>query len=285
MKILWQPFTPGKKLALPMNSCYTKQNLRRSAMLLAIGSALAYLIMLACNVLANALPVGGLNTGQVSGLYPNYFVPAGYVFSIWSIIYLLLGAFVVSRFFKTELAAPCAKRLNLWFIISSLANAGWIFAWHHLYIGLSMLIMVVILISLMVIYRELAGIPMKKNQAVYTRLPFQIYLGWISVATIANMTALLVALKWGGFGMPEPLWAAIMVLIAGMLGAYMHHRFKDYAFALVVVWAVAGIFVRQQVLPETADTLLRITTAMVAGGLALTLILKIFLPALNRQKA
>lgn len=216
----------------------------------ALLSLLALLGTLAVNALANALPINGITTGEASALYPNLFVPAGYTFGIWGVIYLLLTAYVVYQlttvFGRSSGDRSFINQSAPWFILSSLANMGWILAWHHLYIGLSVILMLLLLGSLLVLYLKL-GIGVRKSPPTVrylVHLPFSVYLGWISVATIANVTAWLVSVDWNGWGFPPFLWPSVMLLVACVIGLQLLYRRKDLWFNLVLLWAIGGIITR-----------------------------------------
>jgi hypothetical protein len=215
---------------------------------LQILNIIGFVLMIAVNALANALPIAGKNTGEVSALYPSLFTPAGFTFSIWGVIYLLLLVFVVYQakglFGKSNEKTPfVVSQINIWFLISCLANAGWIFVWHHQKIFLSTLIMLVILFSLIRIYINL-GIGKKiveKSERYLVQMPFSVYLAWISVATIANVTILLVAIDWNGFGLSPEFWTSFMITIATALTIIILFRNKDMFYSLVILWAYYGI--------------------------------------------
>jgi hypothetical protein len=219
---------------------------------LQVANILAFLGTLAVNALANILPIAGRNTGEVSDLYPNLFVPAGLTFSIWGLIYLLLAAFVIYQardlFSSSGIAAEVVGRAGGFFILASLANMGWIFAWHHRRLPLSMLLMLILLLSLIALYLRLGvGTPGAGTaKKLLAHLPFSVYLGWITVATIANAAALLVALGWNRFGLSEELWTVAVLLAATILTALVLLLRRDSFYALVVVWALAGIVIARR---------------------------------------
>lgn len=178
------------------------------------------------NALANILPINGYNTGQVSGFYPNYFVPAGFTFSIWGIIYLLLFTYTIAFTYYTIKSDKFPKvqaylnKTNTLFLVTCILNGAWIFAWHYLQVELSVLIMLFFLTALCKIFIESNKFVqlLKPTQVFLLITPFTIYLGWISVATIANFTALFVKISWNGFGIEALYWSSLMVLIAIALG-------------------------------------------------------------------
>jgi hypothetical protein len=213
-----------------------------------------FCMVLAVNALANILPINGYNTGQVSGFYPNFFVPAGFTFGIWGIIYFLLIGFVFCSLFAAfgkfnEAAKAAINKAGPYFLVTCLLNAGWIVAWHYLYLGLSLVIMFAFLVTLILLF---ISIQRFKNEMPFIyRLwvyhPFLVYLGWISVATIANVTALFVGIGWQGEPFFPQFWSITMILIALVLGIFMVGRLKQPAFGFVLAWAFYGIYAKQSV--------------------------------------
>ena len=208
-------------------------------------ATIAFAATIAINVLANSLPINGLNTGEVSNLYPSLFTPTGLTFSIWSVIYFLLTGFVVLMW--NRLNDETITKLIPWFILSCVFNFCWILAWHYLYATLSVAIMFCLLSVLIYIFRTLHSLP-HPNSNLKTRiwlvLPFTFYLSWICVATIANISAFLVSLDWnGGFFSPQA-WTVFMMAVAALLGAKITYDFKTPFFSLVIIWAILGIFLR-----------------------------------------
>jgi translocator protein len=210
---------------------------------LLIGNILALVVVLTVNTLAISLPINGMSTGKISDLYPSLFTPAGFTFSVWSVIYLLLIGFVAAQFrIKNE---SYFQELSLWFLLSCLANVSWILVWHHLFTTASVAVMLLLLYSLINIFLLLQKNKIKSwVEWVFIKLPFLFYLSWICVATITNISALLVALNWsGGFLSPE-YWTMIMISVAALLGLFIAYKFKEPAFLLVLMWAFFGIYSR-----------------------------------------
>ena len=211
--------------------------------------ALAYLGMVVVNYLANALPINDIPTGEVSDLYPNLFAPAGITFSIWGLIYLLLGLFVLYQFgvfgrFRFKKEKELLNKVGVYFIISSVANALWIFSWHYGLLWLSLIFMVTILFCLIKINDLFRKRRLDSKEFFFLRLPFSIYFGWITVATIANVTAFLVSVGWGGFGISESIWTIIVLLVGATIGILTGVHNKDVAYLLVFVWAYLGIIIK-----------------------------------------
>ncbi|MFN3556457.1 MAG: hypothetical protein ACK4VN_10870 [Bacteroidales bacterium] len=199
---------------------------------------LAFVAVLVMNYLANALPINGKTTGELSAQYPNLFVPAGITFSIWGIIYLLLLVFIVMQMLETH--RTIVGLLGVAFVLSCLANAGWIVAWHYEKLPLSMVLMLGLLASLIYINLKLADQP-----SVFLKLVFGIYLGWICIATIANATAWLVALEWNAWGVDPRYWTVVLIAIGAAITIIAMYRLQNPFLALAVIWAFAGIILKQ----------------------------------------
>lgn len=223
---------------------------RRNQIILAILNIIGFLGTIIVNGLANALPINNKTTGQLSDQYPNLFVPAGLTFSIWGLIYILLAIFVIYtlvRAIKVSDGESFINRIGILFFLSCIANIGWIFAWHYEIVPLSLLIMLFLFGCLLAIYIRLAiGIkgPTTKQQYM-VHLPFSIYLGWITIATIANVTALLVDINWIRFGLSEQFWAVAVIVVGIAIALGMLIRRQDIYYCLVVDWALLGILIKQ----------------------------------------
>jgi hypothetical protein len=245
-----------------------KDTLRQITVILTI------LATIVINTLANALPINGLNTGQISDRFQVYFVPAGYVFSIWGLIYLGLIAFAIYQALPSQRENARLRATGWWITLGGLANSTWIFLWHYEQFPLTLVAMLVLLATLIVTYLRLGigrtTVPAAETWAV--RLPFSIYLGWITVATVANVTSLLDYLNWDGFGLSPETW--MLVVLAAMLGiaALMNFIRRDVAYALVILWALAGISIKHAAVDAVAIPTW-ITFALVASTLLVAMIL------------
>lgn len=204
---------------------------------------LVTIITITVNGLANALPLNGQATGEISDRFDIYFVPAGYVFSIWGVIYLGLVAFAVHQALPAQKDSPLLKKIYPAYWIGNLANALWIFLWHYEVFALTWVAMVTILATLIYIYIQISkeGLSLDVNQKWFFKLPFSIYLGWISVATVANFSQVLFFYGWEGWGISPATWAVIMIGVASVLGLLMQWRENDIPYVLVLVWAFVGI--------------------------------------------
>ena len=210
-------------------------------------NVLAVVVTIAVNGLANALPINGQQTGEISDRFPVFFVPAGYVFSIWGLIYIGLIAFAIYQALPAQRTNPRLQRVGYWFALSCLANIVWILLWHYNMFPASLLVMLVLLASLIVIYLRLdigrATVGAAEKWAV--NVPFSIYLGWITVATVANATSVLYHLQWNGFGISPEIWAVLMIGAATIICLAVILTRRDVAYSLVLIWALIGIAVKQ----------------------------------------
>ena len=234
------------------NKLYVNKMIKdKKKLTLQVLNLLTLIITVIINYVAASVPLGIGNTGEISDLYPNLFVPAGITFSIWGVIYVLLGIFVVYQFrdiVKDEkVDMPFLEKISYFFIISNIANTFWIFFWHYGLIYFSIIAMIVILFSLIMIYLRLdfgkEKLNTKENWFVYK--PFSIYLGWITVATIANVTAVLISSGLEGTGLLAEILTVLVISVAVLITSAMLFLRKDYAYSLVVLWAVFGIFLKQ----------------------------------------
>lgn len=221
------------------------------------------------NGLANALPLNGLNTGEISDRFQVYFVPAGYVFSIWGLIYLGLIAFAIFQALPSQRENPRLRATGWWISLGGLANSAWIFLWHYEQFPLTIIAMLVLLATLIITYLRL-GIgrtTVSLAETLAARVPFSIYLGWITVATVANVTSLLDYLKWDRFGIAPEIWMGIMLAAVLVIAALMNFTRRDIAYTLVLLWALAGISIKHAAVATVA-----IPTWITFGLVGLTLI-------------
>lgn len=216
----------------------------------------ALLVTLAVNGMANALPLNGKTTATISDQFQVFFVPAGYVFAIWGVIYVGLIAFAVYQAMPAQRHHPRLERVGWLFALASLANAAWLFAWHYELFPLSVVVMLSLLVLLIAIYRRLDvnRVRVSAIEKWCVDVPFSIYLGWISVATIANITDLLVYWRWDGWGIAPELWAVIMLGVAAGLALWMALTRADVTFLAVIIWALAGIALKQSATPMVANS-------------------------------
>lgn len=233
------------------------------------------------NFIANALPLNGLNTGEISDRFQIYFVPAGYVFSIWGLIYIGLIAYAIYQILPAQRDNPRLQSIGYIFILSCLANIAWLYLWHYEIFEFTLVAMLVLLISLIAIYLRLdigqSEVSTGENWAVH--IPFSIYLGWITVATIANTTQLLYYLDWNGWGISPEIWAVILLVAGVIISALMSLTRADIAYSLVLVWAYIGIAVKH------ANTAIVAYAALIGAVIILVILILVMIRKYRDQGA
>jgi len=234
------------------------------------GNILAFVLVIVVNGMANGIPLGGQTTGEISAKYPSLFTPAGYVFSIWGLIYLGLAAFLVWQALPAQRYNRNLAAIRIPFLANCAAIAIWIFMWHYELLFMSLVMMLGILVSLIQIYRKL-NIGLSDAPAAerwFVHLPFSIYTGWITVATIANISAAQIYWGWDAAGFDAETWTIIKIALAGTIAATVLFRRRDVAFVLVVVWAAVGITVKHLLTPMVAGAAaaLAITATMLIAA-------------------
>jgi benzodiazapine receptor len=244
----------------------------RKAVLLQSLNIVALALTITVNALASTFALNGRTTAQVSDLYPALVTPAGYVFSIWGIIYTLLLVFVIFQALPSQREKPFLGKISAFFVLSSILNVSWLLLWHYDQIVLSVVLMFALLATLIAVYLRLnvgkAAVSWKEKVCVH--LPFSVYLGWITVASIANVAAALVSVQWDGFGLASDLWSVLVIVVALLITLAVAVTRKDFAYGLVLIWALVGIAVKQSAYPnivlaaEISAIIIAIALAIVA---------------------
>jgi len=231
---------------------------------------LAYVVLVGVNAFANILPLNGLNTGEISDRFQTFFVPAGYVFSIWGLIYIGLGAFAIYQALPSNKENTLVSRIDFLFQLSCVANISWLFLWHYEKFPLTLLAMFGLLATLLLIYTRLEIGKGSTTRGLFwaVNIPFSLYLGWISVASIANAAQVLDFVGWNGWGIAPEMWTVAMLIVAAGLASLMAISRGDVAYLLVLIWASVGIAVKQEATPIVA-----ITSWSVAGYIAFMLLI------------
>lgn len=204
----------------------------------------AFLTMVFVNILANALPLGGHTTGEVSAKYESLFTPSPFTFSIWGLIYLLMGLFILFQFIKTKQANEDSKKPQLigsLFSISCVFNTLWIFCWQFELIGLSTILIIFLLISLYILNQIFWVLNNHSIQHQIINAGFQIYLGWIFAAAIANISALQAKEPWMRMGIDEQIWTIFYIVLGTAIGLYLVVTFRYYLCTAAITWAYIGI--------------------------------------------
>lgn len=240
---------------------------------------LAALLTIIFNIVANALPLNGLNTGDISDRFKIFFVPAGYVFSIWGLIYLGLIAYAIYQVLPAQRENPRLRSIGYLFILSCAANIAWLYMWHYEIFSFTLVAMGVLLLTLIAIYLRLdiGRSHVSKGEKWAVHVPFSIYLGWITVASIANTTQLLYYLDWNGWGISPEIWTVIMLAAGVVISALMSVNRADIAYSLVLVWAYIGIAVMH------GDTPLVATSALIGAGAILVILLVVLVRKYRSQ--
>ena len=249
-------------------------NKNHSVLILSILNLLGFLGTVVVNALANILPLNGITTGELSDLYPNLFVPAGLTFAIWGLIYVLLAIFVIHPLIpsvrRDAQKVDFVQRIGPLFLVSCLANIGWIFAWHYRILPLSLVLMLILLGCLLAIYLRLnvGKSEATKTERYFVHLPFSVYLGWITIATIANVTALLKNADWNAWGLSEQFWAVAVIVVGIAIALAILFTRKDIYYCLVVDWALLGILLKR--LSVTTVPAQNVVVAAIVGMVLIT---------------
>jgi hypothetical protein len=259
-------------------------NKSRLVLSLSILNLLGFLGTVVVNALANILPINNKTTAYLSDQYPNLFVPAGLTFAIWGLIYVLLAIFVIYQLMpsirRDAQKVDFVQKIGPLFFISCIANIGWIFAWHYEIVPLSLVLMLILLGCLIAIYLRLniGKSEATKSGKYLVHLPFSVYLGWITIATIANVTALLVDINWGRWGFSEQFWAVAVIIVGLAIALSILFTRKDIYYCLVVDWALLGILLKQlSVTTAPAQSIVVVTIVglvLITGGVIAQLIRK-----------
>jgi translocator protein len=214
----------------------------------------ALIVTLIVNYLSQALPLNGQTPADIANRLPILFIPANYVFGIWGVIYVLLIGFTVYQALPAQRENPLLRRIGYWFALTCAANVSWLFLFHYNQFPLSMVAMIVLLLALIVIYRrtQVGQVTLSPTERIWVQGTFSVYLGWITVATIANAAYVLYDAGWDRFGISDTIWTTIMLTVAAALTAYIVLTRRDWAYAAVILWALVGIVVKQSATPTVA---------------------------------
>lgn len=258
---------------------------RRVPRSLKIANVMGLILVLVVNGLANLLPINGLGTGEISEFYPNLFTPAAVTFSIWGVIYFFLLLFVMYNFdfLGKKSDKRVVENVGWYFFISCILNAVWIVLWHYLAIGASLAVMGVLLLVMLrifhVAHRTESSDP---NNRFFVCIPFSIYAGWITVATVANATAFLVHLQWNGWGISDEVWVLLMLAVATILMGITVLRYGSAPYGLVLVWTLAGIAWKHWTVFEMQYPMILIGCALCSVAIILIIV---FMYGTGRQKS
>ena len=243
----------------------------QNSKILKVSNIIAFVLTVIVNSLAGSTTIiAGKNTAEISDANLTLITPAGYTFAIWGVIYVLLGIFVIFQALPSNNNKDYAKRIGWFFVLSSVLNIVWLFLWQFEFLGLSVIVMFMLLYSLISIYRRLdiGKTKIDFHEKLFVHVPFSTYMGWITIASIANVATTLVSLNWDGFGISSEIWAILIVIIALLITLLVLITRKDVAYGLVIVWALAGIWIGQSeyqnivTLAQTSSIIVLITLAV-----------------------
>lgn len=218
------------------------------------GNIAAFILVIVFNFLSNALPFNDQSQTEIAAKYPSLFTPAGFTFSIWGVIYLTLLAFVVYQALPSQRKDERLASLSVPFKVNCVSNALWLVAWHYDQLVLALLIMLIILATLVIMYRRLLAEASRAShlQHLVLYLPFSLYTSWISVATIANASIIQTAYGWDDAGITAVNWTLLKLAAAGAIGATVVLKTRDAVFVLVTAWGAYGIAAEQTATPAIA---------------------------------
>lgn len=211
------------------------------------GNLIFFAAMIIVNLLANSIPINGNTTGDVSLKYNNLFTPAPYTFSIWGVIYLFMGFFAIyNAIMSPENGNVASMRSDIGplFIVSCMFNIAWIFTWHYEKLGWSVLCIIGLLLTLIIINIRFMIQPQITLPVRLSVYGFNIYVGWICAATIANISVYLTKENWNGFGISPQIWTIIILFAVGAIGLAFVFIGNRFMATLAILWAVIGIFVK-----------------------------------------
>ncbi|WP_341836075.1 hypothetical protein WJU16_24965 [Chitinophaga pollutisoli] len=244
---------------------------------------IALLVVIGVNIMANTATLNGHTTGEVSDMYPNLFTPAGITFSIWSVIYLGLLAFAGYQLWiafapgrEGELTSLMV-RMGPWFLLNCLGNACWLFAWHYELIGISLLLMIFILYTLVRIHARFRIADPKAPLAEKTFLffPFGVYFGWITIALFANLTIWGLAMGWNVYGVGGVYWTLLCMILGTLAALLMVFRFNNIWYGLTGIWAYYGIILKRDAVASPDSPPIVAAGTIIMAVLALSILMQL----------
>lgn len=193
------------------------------------------------DIAANIVPFNGITTGEIANRLPVLFMPSGYVYAIWAVIYILLIVWLYGFWQDTKNSNHSLQngRAAL-FISSSLLNIAWILFWHYGVFYWTIVIATALLFTLLAMYFTYP----QRNTQLFGRLAIGVYLGWIFILTITNISYVLTFHEWSGWGLSDPLWTVIYLTIATAIALHFLYHHADIALNVVFMWTFVGIAVR-----------------------------------------
>ena len=225
------------------------------------------LLLIVINYLSNVGAFGGQTNGDVSRKYQTLVTPAGYAFSIWGIIFLGLLAFAIYQALPSQRTNQRFRAVGWWVVLNAVCNAIWSPLFNNERIGLALVVILVMLFSLVIIEQRLLAKPhmplistdqgttlpessASPKETWLARIPFSIYFGWLTVATILNVAVFLKATDFSLMGFDESTWAIVILIVGLLVGTIVFNRYRSVAYILVFVWAYVAIAVEQRDYPQ-----------------------------------
>lgn len=259
------------------------KNMDMKTRVLMLGNILLVILTIAVNSLANILPINGKYTGDLSDAIPNLFVPTGITFAVWGAIYALLIGFAIYQLLsmkkKSDIDTGFVDKIGVFFMLGSIGNIIWIFLWHYEYVVYSLLAMILLFVSLLMIYLRLQiGLSEPSiKERIFVHLPISVYLGWITVATIANVTAVLVVSNAGDLFLGAQLWTMLVIAVAALITLLILYTRNDIGYAIVIIWALLGIAIKRL----EADPIYGVQSGIATVAILSIIIILVFLVARN----
>lgn len=221
-----------------------------------LGNLIVFAVVIAVNMLSNALPINGQTMPEISARYPSLFTPAGFTFSIWGVIYFCLLLFVIWQALPAQRNNETVASISKYFQANCLLNAAWLILWHYDELVLSLIFMFAILASLVLIYRVLI------TERPELRLPFSLYTGWITLATIANASVLQTAYGWDAIWLSPEAWTLVKLSVAALIVAAVLRKYRDPVYVMAIAWGGYGIFVKQSATPLVSGAALAVSLVL-----------------------
>jgi len=217
----------------------TKDSIRQ------IGVTLATVGLLVNYALADIVQYNGVSTLEATNKINIYFLPARFTYLIWGAIFLGLTVYTVFQALPAQKENVSLRKIGWWYVAGTLAIISWMVSFHFHNFSLSTLMMVILLIALVIIYEKLGiGVePVPPAMRYLVHLPFSIYLGWITMATIGNLSNILYMSGWNGFGINAKIWAVVMIVMTIVIAELTAFNRQDLAYLAVFVWSFIGIAV------------------------------------------
>ena len=203
-------------------------------------------LFLAVTLIVNTLgalgQINGLSQKEISDMFVTLITPSPSTFSIWGVIYSLLIISIIVMIVKKDDSyyKNAVNQISTLFRVSCILNIAWIVAFSYVQIELSVLFILGLVITLSLICQRLLKIQDRKRWLL--PLSFGIYTGWLLIATVVNIAAMLVKLGWHGFGIADDVWAIIILIVAILLVVVVLSEIRNAVFPLPIAWAYFGIY-------------------------------------------